>query len=341
MISASKNPLQVGSTVILSSNASVTTGIWSFEGAFIVFIFPGNFIISNTWTSRVEFDLNSSSLTIKSLTLEDSGKYTLQAPNIFNVELRLDVQGKDNLITCNVHPFPCMDFPTLEKYGTLTLHCEVTGSVTLIQWYRNGQVLSADTSTMFDMGNKTLMLNPVKLSDKGEYQCEAFNEVSMVNIGPLTPEVNFDCYAKSVPPSHYSWWYNGSEVAILQLYKTSPLTLDMSGEYTCMAYNNITGKNSTSSQRLTVIEHVFVCFVFCFQHPRYRYYKIFSKKMHHLRPVCPLQLGQKHRSLKGIDFGFILVSISGRWKFNDSCVSAYYLSSLRFSSTLHIRSHIS
>ncbi|XP_065813952.1 hemicentin-1 [Labrus bergylta] len=453
MISASKNPLQVGSTVILSSNASVTTGIWSFEGALIVFIFPGNFIISNTWTSRVEFDLNSSSLTIKSLTLEDSGKYTLQALNIFDAELRLDVQvpvsgvslkadntslvefndtavlmcsvsngspltyvwmkgtsvikagggvqfsdedatltitrvtrDDEGLFKCNVSNllnqevslpvllnvsygpsntkimimptgynhrtgsnitlscsaesspsatiqwmlngvylnhlgpnlqlkmvkesdsgnYKCISHNTVTSRfssasamikiveplgavllnntggpaiqdGTLTLHCEVTGSVTLIQWYRNGQVLSADTSTMFDMGNKTLMLNPVKLSDKGEYQCEAFNEVSMVNSSSYTVEVNYgpkmptitgpkaaipgdnvtlSCYASSNPSSSYIWFFNSTKVANTSEYVTPPLTSDMVGMYTCMAFNGITGKNSTAHTMIKVVDSI-------------------------------------------------------------------------------------
>nr|XP_029137681.1 carcinoembryonic antigen-related cell adhesion molecule 5-like [Labrus bergylta] len=154
--------------------------------------------------------------------------------------------------------------------GTLTLHCEVTGSVTLIQcsyiWFFNSTKVA----------NTSEYVTPPLTSDMvGMYTCMAFNGITGKNstahtmikvvVGPLTPvvkgpsyaeigqEVNFDCYAKSVPPSHYSWWYNGSEVANTSVYKTSPLTLDMSGEYTCMAYNNITGKNSTSSQRLTVI----------------------------------------------------------------------------------------
>ncbi|KAM6994822.1 cell adhesion molecule CEACAM5-like [Tautogolabrus adspersus] len=161
--------------------------------------------------------------------------------------------------------------------GILTLHCEVTGSVTLIQWCRDGQVLSADNSTMFGMGNKTLTLNPVRLSDKGEYQCEAFNEVSMVNSSPYTVEVNYgpkmatimgpkaaisgdnvtlSCYASSNPSSSYMWFFNGTKVANTSEYVTPPLTSDMAGKYTCMAFNSITGKNSTAYKMLKVVEPI-------------------------------------------------------------------------------------
>uniref|UniRef100_A0A3Q3GAQ5 Ig-like domain-containing protein n=1 Tax=Labrus bergylta TaxID=56723 RepID=A0A3Q3GAQ5_9LABR len=163
-----------------------------------------------------------------------------------------------------------------KKDAPMRTQTDSFGPAQHVYWMKNGQPLHDDNRTTFSMDNKTVTLDPIQYHDTGKYQCVAFNPVRnmtsppymlYVNFGPLTPvvkgpsyaeigqEVNFDCYAKSVPPSHYSWWYNGSEVANTSVYKTSPLTLDMSGEYTCMAYNNITGKNSTSSQRLTVIAH--------------------------------------------------------------------------------------
>lgn len=83
--------------------------------------------------------------------------------------------------------------------------------------------------------------------------------------GPETPMIDgpafaeeghsavFTCSAKSVPPSHYSWWFNGSSVANSSVFTTDPLSFNMSGEYTCLAYNNVTGNNSTNSKMLTVI----------------------------------------------------------------------------------------
>lgn len=86
-----------------------------------------------------------------------------------------------------------------------------------------------------------------------------------VAVGPDTPTIygpafaetgyhaTFSCSATSLPPSHFSWWFNGSEVANTSVFTTDPLSLNMSGEYTCMAHNYVTGKNSTSSTMLTVI----------------------------------------------------------------------------------------
>lgn len=63
----------------------------------------------------------------------------------------------------------------------------------------------------------------------------------------------FTCSAMSVPPSNFSWWFNGYPMANTSVLTTGPLSLKMSGQYTCMAFNHVTGKNSTNSTMLTVI----------------------------------------------------------------------------------------
>lgn len=63
----------------------------------------------------------------------------------------------------------------------------------------------------------------------------------------------FNCSALSVPPSEISWWFNGTLVANTSILMIDELSLNMSGDYTCMAYNNVTQLNSTSMLMLTVI----------------------------------------------------------------------------------------
>ena len=60
--------------------------------------------------------------------------------------------------------------------------------------------------------------------------------------------------ASSYPPSNYHWYYRGDLVGNDSTLETGPLSLNMSGaEYSCMAMNNVTGKNSTSYTTLKVI----------------------------------------------------------------------------------------
>eukprot|EP00063_Salmo_salar_P081991 XP_014056826.1 PREDICTED: hemicentin-2-like isoform X3 [Salmo salar] len=170
--------------------------------------------------------------------------------------------------------------PILDQ--SFTLRCEVTGPVDYIIWLMNGQLISLNNRTFFSTDNNTMVINPIQFSDNGEYLCEAFNAVSnltsiaythVVNFGPERPAVTspdiamtghivtFNCSASSQPPSQFSWFFNGSQVAAGSAYETGPLTLASQGEYTCVAFNNITGKNSTVSKMLTIIVQVTMAMV--------------------------------------------------------------------------------
>uniref|UniRef100_A0A8C7IT90 Ig-like domain-containing protein n=2 Tax=Oncorhynchus kisutch TaxID=8019 RepID=A0A8C7IT90_ONCKI len=170
--------------------------------------------------------------------------------------------------------------PILDQ--SFTLRCEVTGPVDYIHWLMNGQLISLNNRTFFSTGNKTMVINPIQFSDNGEYLCEAFNAVSnltsmtyklVVNFGPERPavtspditmtghSVTFNCSASSQPPSQFSWFFNGSQMVAGSVYETGPLTLANHGEYTCVAFNNITGRNSTVSKMLIVVEPVTMAMV--------------------------------------------------------------------------------
>ncbi|XP_042160882.1 hemicentin-1 isoform X2 [Oncorhynchus tshawytscha] len=163
-----------------------------------------------------------------------------------------------------------------------TLRCEVTGPVDYIHWLMNGQLISLNNRTFFSTGNKTMVINPIQFSDHGEYLCEAFNAVSnltsmtyklVVNFGPERPaitspdiamtghSVTFNCSASSQPPSQFSWIFNDSQMAAGSVYETGALILASNGEYTCVAFNNVTGRNSTVSKMLIVVEPVTMAMV--------------------------------------------------------------------------------
>ncbi|XP_034729098.1 carcinoembryonic antigen-related cell adhesion molecule 1 [Etheostoma cragini] len=450
-IYASENPLPVGNNVTLSSKNPVTSGAWLFNNEIIVMIYPGGQITNDNWIKRVTFNLTTSSLTIMSLQLEDSGVYTLQGINSFRAQLSLSVQvpisnvsvranatnlvefndtavlmcsvlngsslsfvwlngssvvatgsmvqlsnggatltivsvtrydqgpfrcnasngvsqevslpvllnisygpsnttmmimpmrstyitGSNITLLCSADSLPpakiqwmvdgmylnqsgpqlqlqkvqtsnsgnyqCLFYNTvtlrsssksamisiLEPIGAvvvnntggpvilherLTLHCEATGVVASYQWWRNGQPITTDNTTIIE--NMTLIILSVQLSDNGNYQCQAFNSVSnmtsspymvKVNYGPQMPTVmgpnmaktgdnaTFTCNASSNPTATYQWFFNDSLVANTSQYVTPLLTEEMSGTYTCMAFNNITGKNSTAYTMLTVLAPV-------------------------------------------------------------------------------------
>lgn len=87
----------------------------------------------------------------------------------------------------------------------------------------------------------------------------------VVAVGPEIPIIDgpafaeegdtavFKCSAMSVPLGQFSWLFNGSVVANTSVFETAPLSFNMSGEYICMVYNEVTGNVSKSSMMLTVI----------------------------------------------------------------------------------------
>lgn len=75
--------------------------------------------------------------------------------------------------------------------------------------------------------------------------------------------VTLICNASSNPPSTYKWVFNDSVVAYTSVYITPPFTSDMSGKYTCMANNNITGKTNTAYTMLTALGETWMA-PFCF-----------------------------------------------------------------------------
>ncbi|XP_045064555.1 hemicentin-1 isoform X3 [Coregonus clupeaformis] len=213
---------------------------------------------------------------IGSLTLASHGEYTCVAFN--------NITGRNSTVSKMLTVVAPVTMSIVKVIGAqpilnekFSLTCESAGTVYSIHWMRNGWPLYADNRTDFSMNNNTLTFNSVQHSDNGDYQCSAYNPLSnmtspeyrlTVNYGPERPvitspdivmtghSVTFNCSASSQPLSQFSWFFNGSQVATGSVYKTSPLTLASLGEYTCVAFNNITGRNSTVSKMLTVIDPV-------------------------------------------------------------------------------------
>ncbi|XP_045082201.1 hemicentin-2 isoform X2 [Coregonus clupeaformis] len=253
-----------GSDITLSCSAQSKPAVsykWRFNGAFL--------------------NEQSPQLSLQNTRENQTGGYSCLAHN--NVTLRfatlttmIKIMEPISAVALNSDGKP----PILGQ--SLTLRCEVTGPVDYTHWLMNSQLISLNNRTIFSTDNKTMVINPIQFSDSGEYLCEAFNAASnltsmtyklVVNFGPERPAVTspdiamtghivtFNCSASSQPPSQFSWFFNGSKVATGSVYKTSPLTLASYGEYTCVAFNNITGRNSTVSKMLTVIEPVTMAMV--------------------------------------------------------------------------------
>jgi len=210
------------------------------------------------------------------LTLAMGGKYSCMAHN--------NITGKNDTTHTMLTVYAPVAMPSIKVVGSqpvlnhaFSLACDTVGSVHSIYWLKDGMALQADSRTNLTMDNATLTFDPVLASDNGVYQCEASNPLSSnrsdnftlkVEFGPDTPvisgpslaemgqEVVLHCSAQSEPPSQFSWYFNGSLVHNSSVYIIPYITLNMSGEYVCMAHNNVTGKSSSATTTIKVAEGI-------------------------------------------------------------------------------------
>uniref|UniRef100_A0A3B3DPQ1 Ig-like domain-containing protein n=1 Tax=Oryzias melastigma TaxID=30732 RepID=A0A3B3DPQ1_ORYME len=197
-----------------------------------------------TWHFGGSVVANTSVYVIPFLTQSNSGKYVCTAFNNVTNQNRTGY-----LMLSVVDPITEVQIEqemssSMEGYS-YSLQCNVTGSVDNIYWMKDGMPLQADNRTVFMMDNKTVKFVSVKRSDAGNYSCMAVNSFENMTssfnklvFGEVGSEVVFSCSASSTPPSHFSWWFNDSQVAVTSMLTVGPLTFNMSGNYTCMNQNS-------------------------------------------------------------------------------------------------------
>ncbi|XP_058866985.1 carcinoembryonic antigen-related cell adhesion molecule 5-like isoform X1 [Acipenser ruthenus] len=205
-----------------------------------------------------------------------TGNYTCWAYN--NRTLRYAKETREIIVVepiTNVNVKPSLAQPIANQ--ALNLTCEVLGSQTVSSrlWLKDGQRLSTSDRITLSVDSSVVSFNPVLQSDNGEYQCKASNPVSEVtsagyrlevNYGPeqvsiTAPDsgaegssVTFTCSAQSMPPCNYTWYFNGTETAQESQYKIDSVSNADSGSYTCVAWNSVTGRNTSAVKEFTVTE---------------------------------------------------------------------------------------
>ncbi|XP_037651693.1 carcinoembryonic antigen-related cell adhesion molecule 5-like isoform X1 [Sebastes umbrosus] len=160
--------------------------------------------------------------------------------------------------------------------STANLSCQATaGTVKTVTWLKDGKLLVASGRVVFAADKSSVMINPLQKEDNGEFVCQLSNPVNtdkasfkmMVNYGPepamvsgekaveVHEVVKLTCSAASVPPANFTWKFNGSMTDVKTAhYDIEEARYKNTGTYTCMAYNDVTGKNTTYTHTLSVKE---------------------------------------------------------------------------------------
>ncbi|XP_041962009.1 hemicentin-1-like isoform X2 [Alosa sapidissima] len=254
VITGPMQPVKAGSNVTLNCNAASEP--------------PSNY----TWYFKNGME-SGSMYVINEATSSNSGNYTCVAKN--DVTKQNSSTLKELVVIDPISAVMIMEGKPPILNMTFTLSCNVTGPVDFIHWMINSSsYLQSNDRIYFSNGNRTLTFKPVDHCDNGDYQCVAMNAVSklnsseymlMVNYGPWDTvitgphvaapgsDVTFHCSATSLPPSAYSWYYNGSMIGEGAQLELPNLTFNKSGEYTCKAHNNKTSMDSSASINLRVI----------------------------------------------------------------------------------------
>ncbi|XP_067831362.1 carcinoembryonic antigen-related cell adhesion molecule 5-like [Heptranchias perlo] len=272
----------VGGHIVLRVRASsdVRSGSWRFSCTDVA-VWIGNATdINNNYSGRAEL-LGIGSLSLKSLSVNDSGEYVVTMnPSSYNgsVTSRIDLNVLEPVSNPEIVASVSQ---TLEDNGTVTLNCNLSGDSPSIRWIKNGHFLQYNDRMNLSSDNQTLTITFVNRSDSGNYQCEGHNPVSnktsdpfflTVYYGPEAPQISTDpdkrgitlgsnvtfmCSVQSFPPSEFEWFLNGEHLEQKERQMTIVnIGLNDSGYYTCRAYNNMTRKYTNTTQRMNVIEPV-------------------------------------------------------------------------------------
>ncbi|KAG9337144.1 hypothetical protein JZ751_029735 [Albula glossodonta] len=223
-------------------------------------------------------------LRIRTSQLRDAGNYTVTVTpsgttglgrNSRSVELRVfDAVAGVSLFVPSV----------AVEGGNVSLSCTWTaGTETKVIWGKGGTALTSDSRVTISGGS--LVINPARRGDAGEYTCTVSNPVSAktaiesltVFYGPDTPRMDQDlqadcvgggqavvgqtvrltCQSDSLPPALFSWQHEGEPVASGQpdsgVLSIQTFSTNQSGRYVCVARNAVTGRTSEQGTDVTIV----------------------------------------------------------------------------------------
>ncbi|XP_056457874.1 carcinoembryonic antigen-related cell adhesion molecule 2-like [Gadus chalcogrammus] len=215
------------------------------------------------YITRTKFDNITGSLELSSLTLDDTGLYEVMMTPLsghpLNGEFNLQVNERVSGVTVTPNTTELMEFSS-----SVRISCHVSTGTSLSYLWMNGssEITVSSDRVQVDDGGTTLTILNVTRYDRGPYTCKVSNLISTQKSAPLTlhpiygpvsiqiyvpvdpveigQNLHLSCRAESTPPAHFTWM-NGmnEEIGYGADFQKKATLLD-SGEYTCLAVNNIT-----------------------------------------------------------------------------------------------------
>ncbi|KAJ8287729.1 hypothetical protein COCON_G00003880 [Conger conger] len=275
-IRPSINPAPVGENVTfhISPLMQLKSGVWSFGSKTLV-VWIG--LEEQAADSRASVNTTTGVLTLRSVTVGDSGLYKLQSLDPqFLAEASLTVLEPVSNVTVSVSISDPVEFN-----DTVTLTCSASGSSLYFQWRNVSSDITGSENVELKDDNRTLVIPNILRFDRGPFYCAVFNGISNASSTPQYLKISYgpdgmqfmingsqkdpipagsnltlSCSAQSSPPAQFQWSLNGK-----LLNRTSPelelknVQENHSGNYTCWAHNRITRRYSSLTEAITIKSH--------------------------------------------------------------------------------------
>uniref|UniRef100_A0A3P9AUF3 Ig-like domain-containing protein n=1 Tax=Maylandia zebra TaxID=106582 RepID=A0A3P9AUF3_9CICH len=239
---------------------------WSFNVStpIIVFVINAENIIGPEYEGRITFFPSTASLELRSLTLDDTGEYTVNAVHdgtILNGRTTLKVSSV--LVTSS-------STDLVEFSGSVSLSCSASGPSLSFLWLNGSSEVTASDRVQLTDGDSSLTIITVTRFDQGPFRCRVSNPVSTVISDPVNLSINgpenmdlissppqgyfavgsdisLTCSVGSRPPAHFKWFLNGDQLPDTgSELRLMDVQMSQSGNYICQAFNSRTLRYETS-----------------------------------------------------------------------------------------------
>ncbi|KAL1769125.1 carcinoembryonic antigen-related cell adhesion molecule 1 isoform X2, partial [Sigmodon hispidus] len=134
---------------------------------------------------------SSQELFLSNISTNNSGSYTCR---VYNSVTGLNRTTVKNIIVLEpvTPPFLQVTNTTVKELDSVVLTCFANATEISFLWLFNGQSLELMDRMKLSQDNSTLIIDPVKREDSGEYQCEISNPVSSKKSDPIRLEIITD-----------------------------------------------------------------------------------------------------------------------------------------------------
>ncbi|CAJ1062766.1 serine/arginine repetitive matrix protein 1 isoform X1 [Xyrichtys novacula] len=274
----------VFTVLTVSQVLSVT---WKYQGVTLGLWTGGTSVVNTVAQFQGRVTISATQLRISGAQLRDAGNYTVEVDPIDTTGLLANSRSIQ-LRVFDAVTGVSLQIPTVAvEGGNVTLKCTRTsGTEATVQWGKGGTAITSTTDSRITISDGSLLINPARRGDAGEYSCTVSNLVSAdtdaksltVYYGPDTPvltkespkdcvgegdvlvgqTVRLTCLSDSLPPALFVWQRDGQTVASGQpdsgVLSLQTFNTDESGRYVCTARNTITTTTSEQSTPLTIVD---------------------------------------------------------------------------------------